>query len=433
MTAPMDQAVTACVHCGFCLPSCPTYQQLGEEMDSPRGRIYLMKQVLEGRLDAADAQPHIDRCLGCLACETSCPSGVPYHQLISPYRSVTPARRSWWQRCQRRLVMATLPYPKRFRWAVRLSGWTKALRPWLPRATHAMLDLLPARLPPEPRLSGLFSAASRPPRARVALLAGCVQRALDPSIQRATIEVLNRNGVDVLVPEPQGCCGSLAWHIGEADAARAFARKLIDAFPPVAADSGTDPDAAEPSAAPALDAVVVNAAGCSSGMREYALMFTGADPAERERAGRFAGLVTDVSVLLHRLGITPPPPLRRRLRVAYHDACHLGHAQGVRSQPRELLRSIPGLELVELDDGERCCGSAGTYNIDQPALARDLGEAKAGAVRATGCDLVVTGNIGCMVQIRAHLGGDPVPVLHTIQALQLAYRGELELAARASG
>lgn len=446
MTAPMDEAITACVHCGFCLPSCPTYQQLGDETDSPRGRIYLMKQVLEGRLDAADAQPHIDRCLGCLACETSCPSGVPYHRLISPYRATIRPRRGWWQRLQRRLAMLTLPHPARFRWAVRLGGWTRILRPLLPKPTHAMLDLLPARLPEEQAPHGLFPASGHePPRARVALLAGCVQRALDPAIQRATIEVLNQNGVEVLVPEPQGCCGSLAWHVGEADAARKFARALFDAFPSTeGAAEGTTEDPAKHPGTPAgggIDAIVVNAAGCSSGMREYALMFEGAGPAERARAAAFAALVTDVSVLLHRLGITPPPPLRRPLRVAYHDACHLGHAQGVRAQPRALLRAIPGLELVELDDGERCCGSAGTYNIDQPEIARDLGQEKAAAIEATRCDLVVTGNIGCMVQIRTHLaaarrsGEKAPPVLHTVQALALAYRGRLgvDVAAAAGG
>jgi len=309
--------------------------------------------------------------------------------------------------------MLTLPHPARFRWAVRLGGWTKALRPLLPKATHAMLDLLPASLPPPQTLHGLFPAAGdQPTRARVALLAGCVQRALDPAIQRATIEVLNHNGVEVLVPEPQGCCGSLAWHIGEADAARNFARHLFAAFPPIASPASpaspsnpsnpSDPSDPSDPQQPTIDAIVVNAAGCSSGMREYALMFEGADPAERRRAASFADLV---------------------------------HAQGVRAQPRELLRAIPGLELVELQDGERCCGSAGTYNIDQPDIARDLGDAKAAAIQATHCDLVVTGNIGCMVQIRTHLatartpGGQPPPVLHTVQALALAYRGQLEQAA----
>ena len=405
----MSDAVTACVHCGFCLPSCPTYQELGEEMDSPRGRIYLMKGVLEGTLEAGRVQPHIDRCLGCMACETACPSGVEYHKLLLPYRaSAEPrVRRSLTQRLARWLVMRTLPYPGRFRLAVHAGRWTRWLRAVTPSTMRPMLDLLPDALPAAHRLPELIPARGMR-RARVALLTGCVQQVLEPAINAATVDVLVRNGVDVVVPRRQGCCGALAWHTGEADEARRFARGVLATFP-------ND-----------VDATLVNAAGCGSGMKEYPLMFAG--EREEESAQRFAGQVVDVSVFLDRLGLLPPPPLSKPLRVAYHDACHLCHAQQVRVQPRRLLQSIEGLRVAELDDGERCCGSAGTYNIDQPEIAAELGKKKATAVRRTECDLVATGNIGCMVQMRTHLGegkGAAPPVLHTMQVLSLAYAGRL--------
>lgn len=406
----MSDAVTACVHCGFCLPACPTYQELGEEMDSPRGRIYLMKGVLEGSLDASRVQLHIDRCLGCMACETACPSGVEYHRLLLPYRagSASGARRSRTERAKRWVVMRTLPYPGRFRLAVRAARWMRWLRPITPATFRPIVDLVPDALPAAERMPERVRARG-PRRARVALLAGCVQQVLEPGINRATVDVLARNGVEVVVPQAQGCCGALAWHAGEAGAARRLARGLMATF---AAD---------------VDAIVVNAAGCGSGMKEYPLIFAGT--ADEQAAHRLAERVVDVSVFLNRLGIEPPPPLPTPLRLAYHDACHLCHAQQVRADPRRLLQSIPGVELAELDDGERCCGSAGTYNIDQPEVAAELGRKKAAAVRRTACDVVATGNIGCMVQMRRHLesgAGRTTPrVLHTVEVLALAYAGKL--------
>jgi glycolate oxidase iron-sulfur subunit len=406
----MADAAAMCVHCGFCLPTCPTYQVLGEEMDSPRGRIYLMKGVLEGELDARAVAAHVDRCLGCLACESACPSGVPYHRLLLPYRAATAekVRGPFLTRVRRRLALSTLPYRRRFRIAVRAGRLTRRLRPVVPAALRPMLDLVPDRLPTaEPIPETIPAIGTR--RARVALLIGCVQEALEPEINRATIDVLTRNGVEVVVPRGQGCCGALGWHVGEIDDARAHARRLLSAFP-------RD-----------VDAIIVNAAGCGSGIKDYPLMFAGQP--EEAAARELAERAVDVSVFLDRLGILPPPPLEEPVRVAYHDACHLCHAQRVRAEPRRLLRAIPGLELVELDDGERCCGSAGTYNIDQPEIAGELGRMKADAVRRTGADLVALGNIGCMVQIRAHLGangkGRPIPVLHTVQILSLAYAGNL--------
>jgi glycolate oxidase iron-sulfur subunit len=405
----MSDAVTACVHCGFCLPTCPTYQVLGEEMDSPRGRIYLMKGALEGTLDPEEVQPHIDRCLGCMACETSCPSGVEYHKLLLPYRAHVSAKteRGMALRLRRRLTLMTLPYPARFRLAVRAAGLTRWLRPLTPKALRPMLDMVPASLPAADRLPEL-SPAHGPRRARVALLTGCVQQALDPSINRATLDVLTRNGVEVVVPARQGCCGALPWHAGEADMARRFARNTMAAFP---AD---------------VDAVIVNAAGCGSGIREYGLALAG--EADEADARTFSARAVDISVFLAELGLAEAPPAVAPVRVAYHDACHLCHAQQIRAEPRALLRSIPGVELVELNDGERCCGSAGTYNIDHPDIAAELGNLKAAAVRATACDIVATGNIGCMVQIARHVadGTAPAPrVMHTVQLLAAAYDGTL--------
>lgn len=408
---PMDEAITACVHCGFCLPACPTYQELGEEMDSPRGRIYLMKQVLEGKLDPAEAQPHIDRCLGCLACETACPSGVAYNQLISPYRATRgrDVERTWMHRLQRWLVMRTLPFPRRFRLAVRTGRWARWLRPVTPTALRPMLDLLPDALPATDRLPEVIEARGER-RARVALLTGCVQQTLEPAINRATAEVLARNGVEVVVPRDQSCCGALAWHVGELRDARRTAGRLIDALP-------RD-----------VDAIITNAAGCGSGIHEYPTMFEGQP--QHAAASEVAQRVIDAAAFLDQLGIDPPPaiaPSQRPVRIAYHDACHLAHGQGVRSAPRRLLESIEGVELLELHDGERCCGSAGTYNLDQPEIARDLGQRKAQAIGQLSADLVATGNIGCIVQMRNHLASlDRAPrVLHTMQVLAHAYAGRL--------
>jgi glycolate oxidase iron-sulfur subunit len=401
---PMADAVQACVHCGFCLAACPTYDLLGQEMDSPRGRIVLMKEVLEGQTTFADAQPHVDRCLGCLACEPACPSGVPYRDLISPFRALAAAqvRRGPWERLRRFLAARTLPFPARFRLAAWLGG-TRLARRLAPRPLRPMLDLIPTALPPRQSWAEV-NPARGPRRARVALLAGCAQQVLEPDITAATIAVLTSEGVEVVVPRGQGCCGGLAWHTGDLAAARGFARRNIAAFP---AD---------------VDAIVTTAAGCGSAMHEYHLVLRGTP--DEPRAEAFRRRVADVSAFLAALG---PRAARRelRLKVAYQDACHLAHAQGVRSPPRELLRSIPGVELVEVADAHLCCGSAGTYNLDQPEIAAALGAGKARAILATGADVAVSGNIGCLVQVRMHLGrlGSTMPVRHTMQVLRDAAAG----------
>jgi glycolate oxidase iron-sulfur subunit len=403
---PMALAVQTCVHCGFCLSACPTYQEFGQEMDSPRGRIVLMKQVLEGDLPASAAQVHIDRCLGCLACEPACPSGVPYRDLISPYRAKVETeqvvKRSTGERLRRWLAARTIPYPSRLRLALAGAKIGKLLRPLVPSALRPMLDLAPAAVPTAVALPHV-TPAHGPRRARVALLAGCAQQVLDPDINVATIDVLARNGVEVVVPEMQGCCGGLAWHTGDLTAARAFARRNLAAFP---AD---------------VDAILTNAAGCGSAMHEYHLMLRGTP--DEKRADEFRHRVVDVSVFLARLGLREPFPVGASRKVAYHDACHLANAQGVREQPRALLRAVPGLQLCELANGHLCCGSAGTYNLDQPVTAASLGAQKAQAVLATGASVVASGNIGCLTQLRVHLQklGSPVVVRHTMQVLRDAY------------
>jgi glycolate oxidase iron-sulfur subunit len=408
----MAEAVDACVHCGFCLATCPTYKVLGEEMDSPRGRIILMKEALEGGIDLAEALPYIDRCLGCMACVTACPSGVPYGHLLTPFRTLAELqrRRAPMNLVARTLVKETLPYPERFRAAVQAGRLGQLTRSLLPAELQGMLRMLPATLPSAAPLPEVYPAqGSR--RARVALLAGCVQQVLAPEINWATLRVLARNGVETVIPRGQGCCGSLSLHIGEAEQAQMLARRNLATFP-------TD-----------VDAIVTNAAGCGSGMHEYPLLFAG--EADQSQAQAFSHLVRDITVFLAELGLTPPDGLPEPITVAYHDACHLAHAQGVTAPPRQLLAAIPNLRLVEIPEGELCCGSAGTYNLEQPELAAQIGERKARNILSTGAQAIVTGNIGCMTQIRTHLAalGRPLPVWHTIELLDAAYdcgaRGEM--------
>jgi glycolate oxidase iron-sulfur subunit len=400
---PMADAIKTCVHCGFCLAACPTYGELGQEMDSPRGRIMIMKQVLEGKASPEAAGKHIDRCLGCLACEPACPSGVEYRELISPYRAVVePERkRDLGTRLRRWMMSNSVPYPWRFRFAARLGKLSKPFSALVPKTFRPMLDLLPDSLPAAEKLAPIYPAIGER-RARVALLAGCAQQVLAPEINRATIDVLTRYGVEVIVPQGQGCCGALAWHVGDLARAQGFARKNLEAFP------GD------------IDAIITNAAGCGSGLQEYGLILRGT--ADEGAGAALAKRSIDISAFLIELGLRESPPAAPGLKVAYHDACHLANAQGVRKQPRELLQSIAGLELIELRDPHLCCGSAGSYNVDQPVIAAHLGSAKAQAVRDSGADVVVSGNIGCLTQLRAHLKGE-IEVLHTVELLSMAYRG----------
>ncbi len=417
---PARAGVNACVHCGFCLPTCPTYLLWNEEMDTPRGRIYLMKAGLDERVPMNDTfVKHFDACLGCMACVTACPSGVPYAPLIEATRGQIERRydRPTGDRLFRGLLFSLIPYPGRMRLLMLpLVAWPPIAA--LLRATGA-LAVLPGRLravlelAPRVTLAGLFTqqpertAARGERRLTVGVLTGCVQRLAFGHVNTATINVLSAEGCDVLAPASQGCCGALALHAGRRDDAVAFAKKTIETFE-----------------AAGVERVVVNAAGCGSSMKEYGHLLAD-DPAWAERARRFSAQVKDVSELLADLGPARAPRAPMPLRVAYQDACHLAHAQGVRQAPRDLLLSIPGVTIVPLAEPEICCGSAGIYNLVQPEPARQLGDRKAGHIAAAKADVVASANPGCTLQIRAAAArrGESWRVVHPIELLDEAIRG----------
>lgn len=385
----MAQAVSSCVHCGFCLPACPTYRVLGEEMDSPRGRIVLMKDVLEGALALDEAAPHLDRCLGCLACETACPSGVPYRDLIEPFRERLVARRSAFQQFRLRLLLRVMESPALFRLAAHAGAAARPFAPLLPASLAAMLGLLPASLP-SPTAAPAFVPARGPRRGRVALMTGCVQSVLRPGITEAALRVLARNGVDVVVPPDQGCCGALACHVGDAARGHALGEAHRQRFPA------------------GVDAVLTTAAGCGSVMKD------------RHHDGP---PVLDVLEYLDTLGLAGAPRLDQPRTVAYQDACHLAHAQQITAAPRRLLQAVAGLTLLPVADSGLCCGSAGLYNVEQPAIAADLGLRKAAALVRTGADLVASANIGCLTQLGVSLAAQPgaPAVVHVVELLDMAY------------
>ena len=399
----MAEAIEKCVHCGFCLAACPTYNLLGEEMDSPRGRIYLMKNVLEEHLPAAEAQPYIDRCLGCMACVPACPSGVEYGDLLVGYRTLQEKarRRPTVDALARKLICETLPYPRRFRLAALSGKLGTALLPALPDAFAAMLSLLPDKLPLAQPLPPLLPAQGER-RGKVALLLGCVQQVLAPEISYAAAHVLARNGVEVHIPREQGCCGSILLHVGEEHQARDIARRNFSRIP----DD--------------VDAIITTAAGCGSGMKDYQLLFKG--QADAAQAAAFSHKVIDFSAYLARLGARQMKGFAVERRVVYQDACHLLHAQAVGNEPRALLAGIPNLRLLDIADAGMCCGSAGTYNIDQPEIASELARRKVAAILAAEPDLVVSGNIGCIAQLRNELArqGQTLPVMHIAEVLREA-------------
>ncbi|MCA1581690.1 MAG: 4Fe-4S dicluster domain-containing protein [Acidobacteria bacterium] len=410
-----------CVHCGFCLPACPTYNSWSEEMDSPRGRIDLMRGLAEGTLAFTDTVvAHFDRCLGCMGCVTACPSGVRYDVLIEETRAAIEKeyRRPILDRLYRGFLFLLFPYPDRLKVVRRLLGLyaSSGLR----RVVRAsgLLEILPRRLaqletlmPPvtggaaTSDVPGLTEAVP-PARARVGLVSGCVQSVFFPEVNHATVRALSAEGCEVAVPPGQGCCGALSMHAGRDGEALAFARALIPQFE-----------------GQRLDAVIVNAAGCGSHLKDYGRLFA-ADPVWAERAAEFSARVRDVSEYL--AAVAPAAPRHPiPLRVAYHDACHLAHAQRVREPPRLLLRGIPGLEILEVPDGDQCCGSAGIYNLTEPASAEEIGGRKADNVVATGADLLVSANPGCTLQIQKILRqrGIDLPAAHPIEILDASLAG----------
>jgi glycolate oxidase iron-sulfur subunit len=410
--ADSEQILRTCVHCGFCTATCPTYVLLGDELDSPRGRIYLIKDMLENdRRATAEVVKHIDRCLSCLACMTTCPSGVHYMHLVDHARVHIEKtyRRPLADRWMRALLLKVLPDNRRFRQALRAARVAKPLAPFLDvigfKRLAAMLRLAPASLPNAPTRAAQRSfPAQGPRRGRVALLEGCVTPVIGPSVQAAAIRVLNRHGVEVVLPSRQGCCGGMAHHAGREREARESVRANVDAWAAEAEGEG-------------LDAILVTASGCGTTVKDYGFMLR-TDPAYADKAARMSRLAMDISEYLVRLNLSSERG-PTGLVVAYHAACSLQHAQKIVRQPKELLSKL-GFVVKDVPEGHLCCGSAGTYNILQPELARRLRERKVGHIEKLRPDVIAAGNIGCITQIAA---GTAIPVVHTVELIDWATGG----------
>ncbi|HKI99066.1 MAG TPA: glycolate oxidase subunit GlcF [bacterium] len=406
-----------CVHCGFCNATCPTYQLNGTELEGPRGRIYLMKSVLEGRIPLNEqVVAHLDNCLSCFSCETTCPSGVRYSHLIDPMRSRIEEQfqRPAVSRLQRAVLARLLPYPGRFRLAMRLAQLARPLAWLVPRSLRAPLEMTPARLPAPSALTRYeVHAAQGVRKARVALLTGCAQSVLGPHINDATIRVLTRLGAEVVLPRDVGCCGALVYHLGDRPGSLPHMQANIAAWHAEMQSGG-------------LDKIVINTSGCGTVVKDYGHIFRD-DPEWAERAAAVSAITADISEVATELGLPDEVRAPESLRVAYHDACSLQHGQKLKAPPRELLRSA-GFTVAELPDAHLCCGSAGTYNLLKPATAGDLGRLKAGAIATTNAQVVAMGNIGCMEQIARY---SDVPVVHTAELLDWALGGPMPQALRA--
>ena len=419
---PSRKIIQDCVHCGFCLSACPTYLETGNELDSPRGRIHLIKAAEEGRIPMGESLVrHLDLCLGCLACETACPSGVRYGSLIEMSRGQIERRykRGLGEKILRAFIFRVFPYPRRLKLLlpfVYLAGALGLKRIFPPRLldrislpASSMFHMLPEVSSAFGETLSAFYPAVGETRKKVALLSGCVQGVFFPEINRATVEVLRASGCEVFVPKNQGCCGALSVHSGRLEEGREFARKLVALF-----------------AALDIDAVVVNSAGCGSTMKEYAEILRG-DPVYSEAAQRLSGKTVDVMEFLSDAGMGAPlHPLD--ISVTYQDACHIVHGQGIRSAPRELLGSIPGLELVEMRRSDHCCGSAGIYNIVQTEMSAKLLSGKISEIEKTGADYLAVGNPGCMIQIRKGLlgSGSGTKIVHPVEILNWSLRGGVD-------
>ncbi|MEX5727423.1 glycolate oxidase iron-sulfur subunit [Rhodovulum iodosum] len=404
--ARSNEILRACVHCGFCTATCPTYQVLGDELDSPRGRIYLIKDMLEsGRPADAKTVKHIDRCLSCLACMTTCPSGVHYMHLVDHARDHIEKtyRRPFSDRALRWVLARILPYPARFRLALRLARLGRPVAALVPDARlRAMLEMVPDAVPaPSPNDAPQVFPAQGPRKMRVALLTGCAQRALNTDINDATIRLLRRLGCEVVVARGAGCCGALTHHMGKTADSHAHAAGNIRAWAAEIAGEG-------------LDAIVINTSGCGTTVKDYAHMFRG-DPLEAD-AQAVARRAMDVSELLMQLDL---PEGAGGLRVAYHSACSLQHGQQIKTHPKTLLKTA-GFEVVEPADSHLCCGSAGTYNLLQPEISKQLKARKIETLEAKQPQAIAAGNIGCMMQIGSGTG---VPVVHTVELLDWATGG----------
>lgn len=395
----------ACVHCGFCTATCPTYVLLGDELDSPRGRISLVKEMLEQDKPATAAVvTHLDRCLSCFACMSTCPSGVDYMHLIDTGRAHVERtyRRPWTERALRGVLGAVLTHPVRLRIALALAVFARPFGVLLPKRIRAMLALAPKHPGITATAPGVYPAAA-PKRMRVALLTGCVQSVVEDSINAATIRLLTRHGVEVVVPKQARCCGALDHHMGRIAPAQAAAAGTIRAWCAEIDDKG-------------LDAIVFNTSGCGTMVKDYGHMFTG-DPALAADAARVSGMAKDISEVLAALPLKFTP--HRALRVAYHSACSLQHAQRITAEPVKLLRDA-GFDVRLPAESHLCCGSAGSYNILQPEIARALRDRKVANLAAQNPEVICAGNVGCLVQIRS---GAEAPVMHTVELLDWATGG----------
>lgn len=421
---PDPKLIDACVHCGFCLSTCPSYRVLGKETDSPRGRIYLMDAINEGQAPLSDASvQHFDTCLGCLACTTACPSGVKYDQLIAATRPQIERnyKRSLPDRLLRQLIFSLFPYPERLRLLlgplgvyqrsglqklVRSLGWLKQLSPNL-AAMESLLPKVSLESFHNPIPAVVPAQGQR--RYRVGMILGCVQRLFFSDVNTATVRVLTANGCEVVVPPTQGCCAALPAHQGQENQAQTIARQMIDSF----ADTE-------------VDFIIINAAGCGHTLKEYGHLLQD-DPIYRDRAKAFASKVRDVHEFLAMVGLTAElTPLQDQpLPIVYHDACHLLHGQKISVPPRQLLQQIPGVQLREPIDAALCCGSSGVYNMLQPEIADELGQRKVENLLDTEAQLIASPNPGCSLQIQKHLQlrGQTVPIMHPIELLDCSIRG----------
>jgi glycolate oxidase iron-sulfur subunit len=422
--ASSEKILRTCVHCGFCTATCPTYLLLGDELDSPRGRIYLMKEMLEsGKPATPEVVKHIDRCLSCLSCMTTCPSGVHYMHLVDHGRAYIEKtyRRPWHDRALREVLARVLPYPKRFRAAImaakagRPFGRVLGALPYVGKRLAAMVELAPKRLPAQSPFErpGVWPARGAR-RGRVAILSGCAQPILKPEFNQAAIRLLNRHGIEVVLPEGEGCCGALVHHMGRDAEAHAFAKANIDAW--IGEMDG-----------PGLDAIVITASGCGTTVKDYGFMFRD-DPAYADKARRISDATKDITEYMLSLELMAPV-LETDLVVAYHSACSMQHGQQIRTEPKTLLKQA-GFTVKDVPEGHICCGSAGTYNLLQPELARALRDRKVANIERVKPDLIATGNIGCITQIAQ---GTKVPLVHTVELLDWATGGPMPAVLKEAG
>lgn len=412
--AAAEPILRKCVHCGFCTATCPTYVLLGDELDSPRGRIYLIKEMLENdRPATADVVRHIDRCLSCLSCMTTCPSGVHYQHLVDDARVHIERtyRRPAAERWLRAALAAVLPYPRRVRALLATVAFARPFASWLPAPLRTMVELAPRR---RVKLAAAETTPQPPAavkRKRVAVITGCVQTVIAPEINAATMRLLERCGAEVVTVD--GCCGALVHHLGKDDRARSLAAALVERLHAELGGVG-------------LDAIVANASGCGTHVKDYGYLFRG-DAALAANAAAVSAKTRDVTEVLAGLGLPPARPSLPRIAVAYHSACSMQHGQKIDAAPRALLAAA-GFDVREIAEGHLCCGSAGTYNVLQPELATRLRERKLGHIARTGADVVATGNVGCIAQLAA--GHGRIPVVHTVELLDWATGGPRPAALR---